>query len=166
MGSDMMVAMTYAPAMTESAGRLLLEFLGKVADEDVYVEDYTGRELWRALVTRRIQDLQFDHELVGECIEFNFDIDVNEDERQRAAILEATIRVVVERNREVTQIIAGKRPLIVTGGMSSGDWPTDAWGDIVLMDAAGVFKAPVTVHEIRRAIATVQEQEKAGATDG
>lgn len=64
------------------------------------------------------------------------------------------------RNREVGSLRRGGRDYFVTGGMSWGDAPTDAFDYILLMDEVDLWEAPVTGEEVAAARTVLAATEK------
>jgi hypothetical protein len=72
--------------------------------------------------------------------DLGFDPDLDMKQRLRCA-LENARRAVEGRDRECTQLRFGAWTLFVSGGMSTGDAPTDLYDHFALLDLSGVAQS-------------------------
>jgi hypothetical protein len=72
--------------------------------------------------------------------DLGFDPDLDMKQRLRCA-LENARRAVEGRDRECTQLRFGAWTLFVSGGMSTGDAPTDLYDHFALLDVSGVARS-------------------------
>ncbi|QGZ16774.1 hypothetical protein PBI_DEWDROP_127 [Microbacterium phage Dewdrop] len=65
--------------------------------------------------------------------------------------------IYLRANNEVTELYLSDRIWLVSGGMSSGDEPTDAYAPIQRLEDAQIFEEEVTIDELRAAVAYEKE---------
>jgi hypothetical protein len=164
MGSDMMIAVAYAPHFTATAGATLTEVLRGTENQPMKID------LWNAVVLRialhRIESYQADWEQFGEY--YLNDLNIMgwaEDHLWTEQGVKDTLRKVASdlltQRRDVSDVSIAGAELWATGGMSGGDLPTDAYDLICAIHAMDLFNRVITSAEMHRAI-----QEVTGDFDG
>jgi hypothetical protein len=118
----------------------------------------TGQRLDRAAGKQAIEELTL--EMLSQLVDdFAPDDDVDMRQRLRDALQNA--REAVEGwNRECATLSFGPWTLFVTGGMGSGDPPTDLYDDVAWLDASGVassigFAWPPETHPQKQVAPTI-----------
>lgn len=75
----------------------------------------------------------------------------------RAQVSEAVRTIVGPYRRDVSTIAFGAHAHYITGGMSWGDNPTEAFSHIEWLGSVDLFAQPITLAEARRALTALKE---------
>lgn len=160
MGADMTVAVCRDIHYSKPAQRWL--------NERVPVRDELNlrARLDRLVIENRIlaldplpdnyEDLFYWHEIYYERIEETEEPAFTPDEVH--TMIRDGVNRIFEYWRDTTTLYIENKHYLVTGGLSWGDPPTEAYDPIVMVDALGLLDKPVIVAELRRGWAQLQAE--------
>lgn len=141
MGADMMVAIAKEPRMSDAA-RAWCEELPLSAEEIVKIE--------QRVMLERVSRLEISETEVADWGHL-----VDEDDPGAAAVLRALLEQaaveLAEGRRDVTSVVINKTRWMVTGGMSWGDTPTDAYDMVAAIDSFRVTERAFSMPEVEAA---------------
>jgi hypothetical protein len=154
MGADMMVAIAAAPRFTAAAQREL----SRLTVDAERVKQY---DTWVTVMAEVAIERMRGNDLDADDFEWHEDYLYDDPDHiypqaQLHAWAAESIRRLFRNQRQVSTIDIGGRSWWITGGLSWGDIPTDAWNPIEMLYRYNLFELRVTVPEIRAAIRKIE----------
>ncbi len=148
MGADMLMAIAKEPRMTTAAAAWC-DSLELSTEVRVKLEERVMLDRIERLEISETDLTNLDYMLDGE--------DEAEQEAALRELLKLAVNVLAQGRRDVTSLFLHNTWWMVSGGLSWGDSPTEAYDLLTAVDATRITERAMALREIKRAHATMAD---------